>query len=183
MKVRISIPGAYMVMDMEESQAWEAFHKLAESMWLIGSREQPEDIPAQEEKKPNPAPVEEALPNQVSVKPEVLPNNQEPSVQKQLEEKIVSSGYGGYLYIKCPVCGKVKGFCAKTRINNYKCDCGCLTKLKNMVPMVMKCECGRQARYLTNMTDPEFDVICYDCGAPVAVRWNEKKWMYETMMD
>ena len=40
MKVRISMPGVYMVMDMEEGQARAAFHKLAESMWLIGSRGQ-----------------------------------------------------------------------------------------------------------------------------------------------
>ena len=52
-----------------------------------------------------------------------------------------------------------------------------------MVPLYMKCECGRQARYLTNMTETEFDVDCYDCGAPVAVEWNEKKWMYETMKE
>ena len=29
-----------MVMDMEEGQARTAFHKLAESLWLIGSRGQ-----------------------------------------------------------------------------------------------------------------------------------------------
>jgi DNA-directed RNA polymerase subunit N (RpoN/RPB10) len=33
------------------------------------------------------------------------------------------------------------------------------------------------------MTETEFDVDCYDCGAPVAVEWNEKKWMYETMKE
>ena len=45
----------------------------------------------------------------------------------------------------------------------------------------MKCECGRQARYMTNITEAEFDMTCYDCGSPVAMQWNEKKEQYETM--
>ena len=31
------------------------------------------------------------------------------------------------------------------------------------------------------MTDPAFDVNCLNCGAPVAVQWNEHKGLYETI--
>lgn len=166
MKLRISIPGMYIAMEMEEEQARKTFRKLAEQLWIIGG------------KKQCPPPREEKKLDQV---PEVSETPLMEAVPEQTDEKIISSGYGGYLYIKCPVCGKVKGFCAKTRISNFRCECGCVTKLKKMVPMIMKCECGRQARYLTNMEEPEFDITCYDCGAPVAVQWNEKEWMYKTM--
>lgn len=148
MKLRISIPGMYIAMEMEEEQARKTFRKLAEQLWIIGG------------KKQCPPPREEKKLDQV---PEVSETPLMEAVPEQTDEKIISSGYGGYLYIKCPVCGKVKGFCAKTRISNFRC------------------ECGRQARYLTNMEEPEFDITCYDCGAPVAVQWNEKEWMYKTM--
>lgn len=176
MKLRISISGMYIAMDMEEEQARKTFRKLAEQLWIIGGKKQ--CPPPREEKKLEQAPAEETLPDQV---PEASEAPLMEAVPEQPDEKIISPGYGGFLYIKCPVCGKVKGFCAKTRISNFRCECGCVTKMKNMVLMIMKCECGRQARYLTNMEEPEFDITCYDCGAPVAVRWNDKEWMYKTM--
>ena len=132
-----------MVMDMEEGQARTAFHKLAESLWLIGSRGQKlqEGVAV--------APVQESTetvyPGQERQEAETVVEAAEIPEKEGGEPapNIISAGYGGYLY--------------------------------------MKCECGRQARYLTNMTETEFDVDCYDCGAPVAVAWNEKKWIYETM--
>ena len=36
---------------------------------------------------------------------------------------------------------------------------------------------------MTNMTDTAFDINCLDCGAPVAVQWNEKKGLYETIRE
>lgn len=183
MKVRISMPGVYMVMDMEEGQARAAFRKLAESMWLIGSRGQKPQESVAVEPGPVQEPTEEVHPGQegrgVGTVVEAAGTSEEEG--EEPAPKIISSGYGGYLYMKCPVCGKTRGFCAKACLNNYRCGCGAVTRMGHMVTMVMKCECGRQARYLTNMTEPEFDMTCYDCGAPVAVEWNEKKQMYETM--
>lgn len=185
MKVRVSMPGVYMAMDMEEERARLVFHKLAESLWLMGSRSQKalEDRPAEKAER-----TEYAAPNYV-IEPEPVPELVEDAEVPEIaqkeeadpEPKIISTGYGGYLYMKCHACGKTRGFCAKTRLNNFRCECGAVTKMGNMVPLYIKCECGRQAKYLTNMTDAAFDIPCYDCGAPVAVEWNEKKQRYETI--
>lgn len=43
MKVRISIPGAYMVKDMPEDKAWETFGKLAEMILIISRKDKEEE--------------------------------------------------------------------------------------------------------------------------------------------
>lgn len=49
------------------------------------------------------------------------------------------------------------------------------------LPYEVNCECGGRFRYMTNMEEPIFDVNCLNCGAPVAIQWNEKKKIYETV--
>lgn len=205
MKVRISIPGIYMVMDMKEEQAHTAFRKMAEMLWLINSKnqERPAESRAEQEKEQGiteldslKEPEFEPSENPSPYIPPMVPEQEPPSMQetnggvepygKEIEEeavepKMISSGYGGFLYIKCPDCGKIKGFCAKTRLNNFRCDCGSVTRLEHMVPLYMNCECGRNSKYLTNMEEAAFDITCYDCGSPVAVSWNPKKRQYETI--
>ena len=46
MKVRISIPGAYMVKDMPEDKAWETFGKLAEMILIISQKDKEEECGA-----------------------------------------------------------------------------------------------------------------------------------------
>lgn len=43
------------------------------------------------------------------------------------------------------------------------------------------CECGRMSKYLTNRTEEMFDINCINCGTPVAVKYNAKKGIYETI--
>lgn len=200
-----------MAMDMEDEQARATFHKMAEMMWLIGSRNQkqlentgtepvekknspePESLEepmleSQEEHDPSTMPMppaeKETLPIQEKTEPEIVEVSEAKtgeSTAEPVEPKMISSGYGGFLYIRCPVCGKVKGFCAKTRLNNFRCECGSVTRLEHLVPLYMNCECGRNSKYLTNMEEPAFDIKCYDCGNPVAVAWQPKKKQYETI--
>lgn len=92
-----------------------------------------------------------------------------------------SKQYSGFLYIKCPDCGEIRGFFAKIRIDAFECRCGAVTELRDLVPLYVNCECGKSIRYMTNMTDNAFDINCLGCGAPVAVQWNEKKKLYETI--
>lgn len=173
-----------MAMEMEEEQARTTFHKMAEMMWLIGNKNQEQwEDPGPEPKRvaEPPEPSSLLIPEDLEAKVDEVSWTEPEEDTEPVEPKLISSGYGGFLYIKCPVCGKVKGFCAKTRINNFRCDCGSVTRLENLVPLYMNCECGRNSRYLTNMGEPVFDIVCYDCGNPVPVEWNSKKKQYETI--
>lgn len=174
-----------MAVEMDEERACRTFRKVTELLCISGAGRSAQDvgtvrtesilmpacIPASE--------VEPEILQEAEVEgpePEVLnaPNPEE-------HEKMISIGYGGFLYIKCPDCGNIRGFCAKARLSNFRCDCGSVTRLENLVPLFLRCECGRNARYLTNMEEPVFDIVCYDCGNPVPVAWNSKKKQYETI--
>ena len=99
------------------------------------------------------------------------------------EEDKCSKKYKGFMYIKCPECGKVRGFNAKNPTDHYHCDsCGARTEFRDsLVLLWVHCECGKRSKYLTNMEEPVFDINCLECGAPVAVQWNGKKRLYETI--
>lgn len=91
--------------------------------------------------------------------------------------------YRGFLHIKCPTCGEIRGFCMKNESDRYFCNkCGS-THLFNepLIPMSVRCECGSSFNYKTNMSDDEFDVACLHCGAPVAITYNGKKDVFETI--
>lgn len=167
-----------MAAEMNEEQAYRTFRKVTELLCISGAGRSVKDAEAAKiEAKPAPViPTAEA-------EPETMPEAvvEEPEVLDEPEKKMISIGYGGFLYIKCPDCGKIKGFCAKARLSNFRCECGSTTKLENLVPLFLHCECGRNARYLTNMEEPVFDIVCYDCGNPVPVAWNAKKRQYETI--
>lgn len=93
-----------------------------------------------------------------------------------------NDGYSGFLHIKCQHCGKEKTYCSKHGIKYHECkNCGKRTELKDLVRLYTNCECGRKAAYWTNMTEKAFDVLCVDCGQPVAVMYNKKKNLYETI--
>ena len=180
MKVRVSMPGAYIAIDFEDDKGMSVFQKLSETMMNFYKQEKPK------QKVSNISVVQDARERNETVNMNPADELKQDKIQEVSEEEAAppleySTGFGGFLYIKCPECGKIKGFCAKTRLNNFRCECGCVTKLKNLVPLYMNCECGRNSRYLTNMEEEAFDIECYDCGAPVAVEWNEKKRQYETM--
>lgn len=93
-------------------------------------------------------------------------------------------GYKGFLYIKCQHCGEIKSFCSKKIIKSYRCsECGTETPLKNLSHLWLNCECGRTSHYFTNMTEFAFDVNCIECGTPVAVKWNSRKKLYDTIRE
>lgn len=185
MKVRVSMPGAYMAVEMDEERAYRTFRKVTELLCISGTGRNVQD---EEAARTEPMLTPACVPAP-ELGPEIMPEAEvvEPKIEvldaPEPEEhgKMISIGYGGFLYIKCRDCGKIKGFCAKVRLSNFRCDCGSVTRLENLVPLFLRCECGRNARYLTNMEEPAFDVVCYDCGSPVAVEWNPKKKQYETI--
>lgn len=91
-------------------------------------------------------------------------------------------GYKGFLLIRCEHCGKVKAFCAYEEITEFYCiDCGRTTLLEKLKKLWVHCECGKRFRYKTNQTEKMFDIDCLRCGYPVAIYWNGRKRVYETI--
>ncbi len=179
MKVRVSMPEASIAIDFEEGKALEVFEKLNEV--LLAMKKKGKVV----------TPEESVVHVKTVIKPktEVLSKQETSplpvSILEELGEPPVSvlPKYKGFMHIKCPKCGKIKDFYMKKESDHYHCDdCGARTEFeKPLVPLWVHCECGRRFRYLTNMTDPMFDINCLDCGAPVAVKWNENKQVYETI--
>lgn len=90
--------------------------------------------------------------------------------------------YKGFMIIECENCGAVKGFCAKQPTYSYKCnDCGEETPLEELRPMYMRCKCGKDYRYLTNLKTNMFTKDCISCGAPVDMELNGRKTAYVTI--
>lgn len=87
------------------------------------------------------------------------------------------NGYTGFLYVRCPKCGKEMGFCPKKPITHAFCyECGEKFKLpERMTVIKFWCECGHHWKYLTNITDKMFDIRCIACGSPNAVIMNHKQ--------
>ena len=97
------------------------------------------------------------------------------------KETRAETAYKGFLYIKCDACGKMKGYCARTPTKESRCDCGCVTPHKDLKPLYVKCKCGENFKYMTNLTDDTATMSCIHCGAPVDLEYHGKKGVYETV--
>ena len=202
MKVRVSIPGAYTAVELEEDQAQKAFWKLSETLGVFSRMKvicRGSKIPADNagEVKPNP---EVTVPESPAADPEEVrevesldpvldaeesDESEEPDTEESSLPAEPKFKYKGFLYIKCPKCGAVKGFTARKPTDHYHCDCcGARSEFDGpLVPLWVNCECGRSFHYFTNMEEPAFDINCLECGMPVAVEWNSKKHMYVTIRE
>lgn len=86
----------------------------------------------------------------------------------------------GWMLIRCRKCRHLKTYRAPVPVREYKCDCGGITPIRNMVPIKTCCPCcGQELRYMTNITEKQYTFICFRCGAPVDLEWNERKERYE----
>lgn len=159
MKIRIATEGRTITVDMEQGMAQKMFNDFASVLLGIcaGDEMQNESEITQR--------------SGVSSKVALLDEG-----ARELEE-----GYGGFLYIKCCECGEIKAFCAKHNLTEYRCKCGAITPLADLHRMYVNCQCGAQLKYKTNMDEDMFDVNCIECGNPVAVSWNAKKMIYQTI--
>ena len=107
------------------------------------------------------------------------PDDVEVAEPYQLEDN--EEGYTGFLLIKCEKCGKVKGFCTKKELKSYRCECGHETCLENLRPLYLRCECGAEYRYKTNLQTSVYTQNCLHCGNPVDIRLNNLKTAYVTI--
>ena len=117
-----------------------------------------------------------------------LPKTELPQMQESEEKEVTAppderKKYTGFLHIKCPDCGNTASFCTKKGVIGVNCnECGCRELFEEPLKQVLvNCECGERSRYLTNRTEEMFDISCINCGTPVAVKYNEKKGIYETI--
>lgn len=151
MEITLQTDGKRICVDMEQGRCEKMFQRLASQ--LIG----------------------EARPGA----PDVPEDTHEKSYEWIEDEKIHK--YQGFLYLRCPECGKVKAFCSKKELRGYHCfECGADTPFTDeLKKMYLNCQCGQRSVYWTNITDPMLDVNCPKCGNPVAVSWNEKKGIYQ----
>ena len=159
MKIRIATEGRTITVDMEQGMAQKMFNDFASVLLGIGIRNESES------KSNDVRPLEK-----MSEMMLLDAGAQEPE-----------EGYRGFLYIKCRECGEIKGFCAKHNLTESRCKCGAITPLADLHRMYVNCQCGNQAKYNTNMEMDMFDVDCIKCGSPVAVSWNAKKMIYQTI--
>lgn len=98
-------------------------------------------------------------------------------------ENLEPQEYRGFLLIKCKHCGKIKGFCTKNPISEFTCECGGKTELHDLKPAFLKCKCGSQYKYKTNITAETFDYNCLHCGSPVDMELNSRRNTYVTVSD
>lgn len=162
MKIRISMPGRSLSVEVEDNHAISVFNRVA--LQMLGASKLP-DI--------KPISGNESAPQKMEV----------PKKDTYIVEDSQLHRYKGFLYLKCPSCGKIKGFCSKEEIKGYHCfDCGADNPFEEeLVPLWVNCECGKSFKYMTNLKEESFDIECIDCGNPVAIKWNEKKGIYEPM--
>lgn len=112
------------------------------------------------------------------------PGQREGDEQPEAEPQAGTSTYKGFLLIKCEHCGEVKGFCAKIPASRNACSkCGKVTELRGLKPLHLKCKCGSEFTYRTNMTDETFDWPCLNCGSPVDLELNRRGDTYVTVGD
>lgn len=97
------------------------------------------------------------------------------------QKKQTPDGVTGFLIIDCCACGKIKAFCCKKPLNRYECTCGQRTKLRDLVPVYLRCECGKSFHYKTNTERLQFTANCPHCGSPVELELGASGKAYITM--
>ena len=102
------------------------------------------------------------------------------SVERDRAEKEQQGPWRGFLIIKCEHCGKVRAFNAKREIYAYRCGCGEETPLSDLKPLYLRCKCGGDFRYKTNLQVEHTEHKCINCGNMVKIRLNDRGTAYVT---
>lgn len=162
MSVTITTKSHRLMVKLDDEQSEELFRKLVGL--ALGLREETSEPEFPE----------------VNLPPTLTEKEAVPDTEVEQEDK----GYTGFLLIKCPKCGDETAFCAKKPMKSFICrKCRSGFELKDLRKLYLNCECGAFSYYLTNATDSVLEVECINCGAPVAVEFNHKKNLYETIRE
>ena len=115
--------------------------------------------------------------------PEAEPTMDEPQKEPPRFSRVFNhdDGYKGFVLIKCDHCGITRGVSLRQKTKTYRCPCGELTRLHDLMPLYVDCQnCGRHFRYMTNITEDNTEVKCLDCKTPVKIRINTRHTAYVT---
>ena len=194
MKIRLSVQGASLNVEVSDKKAMGIYRGLAERLLLQAGASEAQ---AEKEEEAEKSPVKIVSPVKTDIT-EIKKENPDlfsPLIKTEEEERNdmpefasppsenEPERYRGFLLIRCEHCGKVQAYCSKCLITYHKCECGHKTDLHDLKPLYANCECGQRSYYRTNIEDPILDVNCISCGAPVAVEWNAKKKRYGTIKE
>lgn len=182
MQITMKTPYMEMNFDMTPEKAQELIQKAIQ----YASEESSEESVCREElKQEQPRPtvsrpksrVENLFGSFRTEAQEARDQNSESDERSEPEE------YKGFLLIKCKHCGQIKGFCAKTPINEFSCECGGKTELHDLKIAHLHCRCGSHWKYKTNITEEKFEYNCLNCGSPVDMELNSRRNTYVTIQD
>lgn len=183
MEITMKTPFGELNFNMPEKQALD----LIQNAFQYASRKEPEEIPQEAPSVAQEPPKAEQPKNKPQSRVERLFGDFRGKAEEKSEpekpEEHEPEEYRGFLLIKCEHCGKIKGFCAKTPISEFTCDCGEKTELYDLKPAHLHCKCGSNWKYKTNITDETFDYNCLNCGSPVDLELNSRRNTYVTIID
>lgn len=186
MKVRLSKPGSTLSVEFDDKKAEGVFWMLAKELLAFGIRADAEKDVQKMPKEETAEPVNDMEAEEGTVEA-AGPAEEEEAAEEEItpEERHSEFVYRGFMYLKCPECEKENGFHMKHESDHFHCkSCGARTVFVDpLVPLWVACECGKTFKYMTNMEAPMFEMNCLHCGAPVTVKWNERRKQYDTLRD
>lgn len=174
MKIRVTTEGKSVAIDMDQALAEKVFKAIVlQLLQASGFEDKQSQYPAAEPQEP------------VAIQPRSKVLEENITEDKPYKKLDGLHQYKGFLHVKCPECGDIRGFCAKEPMEGFHCfECGAdIPFTDKLVPLYIDCQCGRGFKYMTNITDDMFDIDCIECGSPVAVQYNTKKKIYETIRE
>lgn len=93
----------------------------------------------------------------------------------------------GFLLMRCAACGDVATYYLRTPRPDYDCRrCGHTNPVDREALRLVYCNCpncGNSMRYKTNLTGPEAEVSCRNCGSPIDLTLNPRMTAYVTVRD
>lgn len=172
MKIEIKTPESKMAFELERKDVLSVVQLAMQLATAAEDKAEASPRPAAQERQVTPAPTakrEWDMPAPI----------QRPGARRPVQQE--RKGWYGFLYVRCGICGKERGFCSKSPITDSRCSCGLRTELKDLRQARVRCQCGGDFTYHTNIKDYAFTMNCLNCGNEVPLMLNDRETAYETI--